>query len=216
MEQKAFTLHWQLIAPPFPGQLQPGVALPFSKSGGSQHQQQLPFLSSQGLLERDYFTDKLWLRGPSDREEEAQQVRRNKEAASLVLTECWPPRNPPHPPRLRSAWGSAPRETYDRREPALCPDSHCLQSLTGSCELLGRVRDCGRQHTGRDMFACRLSGEPLVLPGNQGTRAVGPLLASQAASTNQHMSLQPHSPWSLPFPKLGPVVVARFMGSCPM
>lgn len=143
-------------------------------------------------------------------------MRRNKEAASLAVTECWPPRSPPHPPGLHSAWGSAPRETYDKREPALCPDSHCLQSLTGSCELLRRVRDCGTQHTGRDMFACRLSGEPLVLPGNQGTRAVGPLLASRAASTNQHMSLRPHSPWSLPFPKPGPVVVARFMGSCPM
>lgn len=47
------------------------------------------------------------------------------------------------------------------------------------------------------MFACRLSGEPLALPGNQGTRAMGSVLANKPAyvpSTPQPLeSTLPHT-----------------------
>lgn len=82
--------------------------------------------------------------GRRDWEEEAQQVRRTTEAASLAVTECWPPRSPPYPPGLHSAWGSAPRETHDRREAALCPDSHFLrawQAAGSGCEESETVAD---------------------------------------------------------------------------
>lgn len=100
------------------------------------------------------------------------------------------PEPSPHP-GLHAVWGSATRGMLVRWVPALCSDSRCLQSLTGSCEMLPRVKDSGRQQTGRDMFACWPSGEPLWLPGNQETRAAGLPLASWAAGPKTEMRSSP-------------------------
>lgn len=69
-----------------------------------------------------------------------------------------------------------------------------------------------QQQTGRDMFACRLSGEPLGLPGNQETKAVGLLLANWATSPNQ-----PLTPWPQEsiLPQTGTYDHGRICGQLP-
>lgn len=63
------------------------------------------------------------------------------------------------------------------------------------------------------MFACRLSDEPLGLPGNKETKAVGLLLANWATNPNQ-----PSTPWPQEsiLPQSGHMIMAGFVGSCPI
>lgn len=184
---KAFTPRWLVTATPYPPQLLPKVALSFSESEGSSGPPARPFLYSLRPLQGEHFTASPWLKllgaggrggGGSAQEERTRQTRvpprwcHSERLASLEPS--------PHP-GLHAVCGSAPRGTLDRWVPALCSESRCLQSPTGSCEPLPRVKDSGRWQTGRDMFACWPSGEPLGLPGNQETRAAGLPPASWAA-----------------------------------
>lgn len=182
-------------ASPFPRQLLPEVALSFSKSD-SQGPLALALRVFPASPGRGTFHSQPVAQRPLDQRlllleagasgEQVRQVRRSRGTRQPC-----PQRDREHSlPGAVSAtlgyrvWGSALRRMLDRSTPALCSDSCCLQSLAGSCELLPRVRDGGRGQTGGDMFAYRLSGEPLGLPRSRGTRAVGLPLASLTANPN--------------------------------